>query len=139
MPSLRHFPLYDFFQCFLDIVTWKTLLAGCRYHKSKEAVEWAEYSARAALALNPSSAEVYVMLGNMYQRKKKKRKEKRKRKEKKEKEKEKRTNEQKKRLNGQGGLKTHFFSSENYFSLFLDRLSVFANFHELRFSNDKIK
>jgi hypothetical protein len=42
-------------------------LAGCRFHRSQEAIECAEYSAKAALALNPTAAEVYVMLGNMYQ------------------------------------------------------------------------
>jgi hypothetical protein len=38
-------------------------LGGCRFHGN---IEWAEYAAEAALAINPMSAPIYVMLSNMY-------------------------------------------------------------------------
>ena len=47
----------------VDIVTWRTLLAGCRYHGN---VEWAEFAAYAAWAIDPNSAPIYVMLSNVY-------------------------------------------------------------------------
>lgn len=46
-----------------NIITWRTLLGGCRTHTN---VEWAEYAANAALKINPKSASIYVMLGNIY-------------------------------------------------------------------------
>ena len=45
------------------MITWVTLLAGCRTTAN---VEWAEFAAKAALDLDPNLGSVYVMLSNVY-------------------------------------------------------------------------